>query len=85
MSKNVYRYLPNRISIITKVHVWESVLISIRLSIIKIFMASLQRLRKRRRTINTIKISDLDMFGFEEVGGWVIKYMIWVMKLNRGI
>lgn len=66
-------------------HVWENVLISIRLSIIKIFMASLQRLRKRRRTISMIKISDLDMFGFEEVGGWVIKYMIWVMKLNRGI
>jgi hypothetical protein len=32
-----------------------------------------------------IKISDLDMFGFEEVRGWAIKYMIWVMKLNRGI
>ena len=32
-----------------------------------------------------IKISDLDMFGFEDVGDWVIKYMIWVMKLNRGI
>jgi hypothetical protein len=67
------------------VHVWENVLISIRLSIIKIFMAFLQRLRKRRRTISMIKISDLDMFGFEEVRGWAIKYMIWVMKLNRGI